>query len=168
MDRCTGVPGYPPWTDLSNHGTWVASIAASKGLIVAGVTSRTTLMALSTGSGLASCGSGFGFLAQTIRAIVYAADHGADVINMSFRGRDALAQGGPDRSLPLCHTRRPAQIRSAIESSADDLGKRESVPSTAAAASTSLGLSGFLRHSQAPQSIAGAQSSRWASSAPTP
>jgi subtilisin family serine protease len=74
-------PGYPPWTDLSGHGTWVASIAASKGVVTAGVTSQTTLMAIKRGC---TVGPFPGFISTTVRALVYAADNGADVINMSI------------------------------------------------------------------------------------
>jgi subtilisin family serine protease len=81
-------PGYPPWTDLSGHGTWVASIAASKGTIVAGVTSRTKLMAVKR-----SCSEG-SFTSSLIRAIVYSANNGADVINASFRGPTPWPKAG--------------------------------------------------------------------------
>jgi subtilisin family serine protease len=71
-------PGYPAWTDLYGHGSAVASIVSSNGLLTAGVTSRTTLMGLKA-LGLVPCrGSGL------FRAIYYAADHGADVLNMSI------------------------------------------------------------------------------------
>jgi len=71
-------PGYPAWTDLYGHGSAVASIVSSNGLLTAGVTSHTTLMGLKA-LGLVPCrGSGL------FRAIYYAADHGADVLNMSI------------------------------------------------------------------------------------
>jgi subtilisin family serine protease len=76
-------PGYPPWTDLHSHGTWVASIAASKGVVVAGVTSRTTLMAVKL-FGIVPCGGSF--TVNMIRAIIYATNNGADIINGSFTG----------------------------------------------------------------------------------
>lgn len=75
-------PGYPTWTDLSGHGTWVASFAASKGVVLAGVTSRSTLIAVKT-HGPFDCGPGFGYYANMFRSIIYAANNGADVINLS-------------------------------------------------------------------------------------
>jgi subtilisin family serine protease len=82
-------PGYPPWTDLSGHGTWVVSMAASKGTLVAGVTSRSTLMVVKRSGILACRGS------STFRAINCAANNGADVINMSFRlGVNSIPKAG--------------------------------------------------------------------------
>jgi subtilisin family serine protease len=74
-------PGYPLWTDLNTHGTWVASMAASKGVVVAGVTSRTTLMAVKL-FGIGPCSGIF----EMIKAFAYATNNGADVINASFLG----------------------------------------------------------------------------------
>jgi subtilisin family serine protease len=71
-------PGRPAWTDIVGHGTFVASIAASQGRYVAGVTSRTTVMAVKV-AGFA-CGS----FSDLFRGIYYATDNGADVINMSL------------------------------------------------------------------------------------
>ncbi len=71
-------PGYPAWTDLYGHGSEVASIVSSNGLLTAGVTSHTTLMALKALALVPCRGSGL------FRAIYYAADHGADVLNMSL------------------------------------------------------------------------------------
>jgi len=71
-------PGYPAWTDLYGHGTGVASIASSNANFAAGVSSRTTLMALK-GLGLLPCRS-----SAIFRAIYYATHHGADILNMSI------------------------------------------------------------------------------------
>jgi subtilisin family serine protease len=73
-------PGYPSWTDLDGHGSAVASVAVSNGNLVAGITSRSTLMAIKS-QGLTPC-----FFSRTFLGIVYAANHGADVINVSLGG----------------------------------------------------------------------------------
>jgi subtilisin family serine protease len=69
-------------TDLHYHGTHVAATVASNANIIAGMTTKTTLMAVKVlnvnGSGATS-----GILA----GIVFAADRGADVINMSLGNR---------------------------------------------------------------------------------
>lgn len=66
-------------TDLHYHGTHVAATVSSNAVAAAGVTSRTTLMAVKVLSA-----SGGGSTSGTLAGIVYAADHGADVINMSL------------------------------------------------------------------------------------
>lgn len=81
-------PGYPAWTDLYGHGTYVASIAASEGQIVAGVSSRSTIMALKWG-GIVPCPG-----SSVFRSIYYAANHGADVINMSLGTVSAYPKAG--------------------------------------------------------------------------
>ncbi len=70
-------PGYPAWTDLVGHGTFTAAIASSHSDLLAGVTSRTTLMAIKA-LGIVPCRA-----SSIFRGIIYAADHGADVINIS-------------------------------------------------------------------------------------
>ena len=71
-------PGRLPFSDLFWHGTAVASAVASNGSVLAGVNRYVTLLAVkvadSTNTHTAS---------RLIRGIVYAADHGADVINVS-------------------------------------------------------------------------------------
>jgi subtilisin family serine protease len=93
-------PGAHTIADLNYHGTHVASTVASNGYLAAGVTSGVTLV------GLKVCSPGTaanGFRAScptssTLAAILYAADNGIPVINMSlggfFQRRDASAQGG--------------------------------------------------------------------------
>ncbi len=66
-------------TDLHYHGTHVASLVSSKAGAVAGVTSRTTLIAVKV---LGASGSGP--TSGVLRGVLYAADAGADVINMSL------------------------------------------------------------------------------------
>lgn len=93
-------PGAHPIADLNYHGTHVASTVASNGIVAAGVTSRVTLVGLkvctpgTAGNGWrGSCPT-----SGTLAAILYAADNGLHVINMSlggsFQRRAASAQGG--------------------------------------------------------------------------
>ncbi len=78
-------PGAHPIADLHYHGTHVAATVSSNAQAAAGVTSKVTLMGLkvcrSGVTGLRGCPS-----AATFAAIKYAADNGADVINMSLGG----------------------------------------------------------------------------------
>lgn len=76
-------------TDLHYHGTHVASTVSSKALVVAGVTSRTTLMAVKV---LGASGSGS--TSGVLRGILFAADNDADVINMSLGSYFAKAGNG--------------------------------------------------------------------------
>lgn len=75
-------PGAHPIADLHFHGTHVSATISSNALAAAGVTSQLTLIGVKvlsrTGSGATS-----GVLA----GIMYAADAGADVINMSLGTR---------------------------------------------------------------------------------
>jgi lantibiotic leader peptide-processing serine protease len=81
-------PGYPAWTDLYNHGTFVASIAAGEGDKLGSVSSRTTIMALKWG-GIVPCPA-----SSIFRSIYYAANNGADVINMSLGTALAYSKAG--------------------------------------------------------------------------
>ncbi|MFW6051222.1 MAG: S8 family serine peptidase [Myxococcota bacterium] len=74
-------PDRPAWTDLAFHGTHVASTVASNAHGAAGVTARTTLMAVKV-LGM----DGTGSYADVVRGILHATDEGADVINMSLGG----------------------------------------------------------------------------------
>jgi subtilisin family serine protease len=71
----------PADVDENGHGTHVAGIvgAAINGLGVAGVAPKVTLVNIRAGQD-----SGFFFLDATINAMVYAAQVGIDVVNMSF------------------------------------------------------------------------------------
>ncbi|CAN5155235.1 S8 family serine peptidase [soil metagenome] len=71
----------PADVDEAGHGTHVAGTiaAARNGLGIAGVAPEVTLVNLRAGQD-----SGFFFLQETVDALVYAADHGVDVVNMSF------------------------------------------------------------------------------------
>lgn len=75
-------PTRHPITDLGYHGTHVAATVASNGLVAAGVTSQTTLMGVKVCSAVQGGCPGSAVFA----GLLYAADHGADVINMSLGG----------------------------------------------------------------------------------
>lgn len=84
--------GAAPFLDVHGHGTHVAGIIAAKGLSVAGVAPRVKLLAIKVAGR-----SGFATYGSIIAAIKYAADAGANIINMSFG--DNLAKGGHDEAL---------------------------------------------------------------------
>ena len=69
----------PKWVDINGHGTHVAGLIGGKGVNVTGVAPGITLVAIKVaGRG------GFANLSTIAQAIVYAANLGVDVINMSF------------------------------------------------------------------------------------
>ncbi|WP_420126196.1 S8 family serine peptidase [Longimicrobium sp.] len=74
-------PGKHPVTDLQYHGTHVAATVASNAVAAAGVTSQTTLIGVKV---LAV--DGYGSFSAILAGIIWAADHDADVINMSLGG----------------------------------------------------------------------------------
>jgi lantibiotic leader peptide-processing serine protease len=90
-------PGQPLWTDLEDHGTHVASIAASEGSLVAGVTSRSSLMAIKVLGILPCPASGL------TRAVYFAANHGADVINLSLGSAAPFSRSGERGHLHYLH-----------------------------------------------------------------
>lgn len=71
-------PGRLPISDLRWHGTAAASIVASNGKVVAGINGEITLIAVKIWDRF-----GQGPLSRLLSGIVYAADQGADVINVS-------------------------------------------------------------------------------------
>ena len=76
-------------TDFHGHGTNVAEQVSSNSLIFAGVTSKTTLI------GVKVLGrTGGGSLGGILNGILWAADHGADVANLSLGGGFAKADSG--------------------------------------------------------------------------
>lgn len=82
-------PTRNPISDYNGHGTNVAQQVSSKAFAFGGVTSKTTLIGVKV---LGSNGSGsFG---QILSGILWAADHGADVANMSLGGAFSKAGNG--------------------------------------------------------------------------
>jgi subtilisin family serine protease len=82
-------PGRHAITDLNGHGTNVASQVSSNSLVFAGVTSKTTLI------GVKVLGAnGVGNLSDILSGVLWAADHGADVANMSLGGGFSKAGNG--------------------------------------------------------------------------
>jgi lantibiotic leader peptide-processing serine protease len=77
----TYFPSRNPITDYHGHGTNVATQVSSKAVALAGVTSKTTLIGVKV-LGRTGSGSSSGVLA----GVLWAADHGADVANMSLGG----------------------------------------------------------------------------------
>jgi subtilisin family serine protease len=71
-------PGRLPISDIRWHGTAVASIIGSNAKVVAGINRSVTLIAVKIWDRF-----GQGTFARWIEGIVYAADQGADVINIS-------------------------------------------------------------------------------------
>jgi subtilisin family serine protease len=71
-------PGRLPISDLGYHGTAVASVIATNGVVLAGVTQRVTFVVVKVFNQSLS-----GTLDRAIAGILYAADQGVDVINLS-------------------------------------------------------------------------------------
>jgi lantibiotic leader peptide-processing serine protease len=82
-------PGAHPIADLHYHGTHVGATVASNAIVAAGVTSKVTLMGVKVCSVAGSCPA-----SAVIPGILWAADNGADVINMSLGG--ATLRAGSD------------------------------------------------------------------------
>ncbi|WP_158607378.1 S8 family serine peptidase [Rhodohalobacter sp. SW132] len=74
-------PGAHPIADLHYHGTHVAATVSSNALAAAGVTSKTTLMGVKVCNVNGSCPTG-----AVLAGMLYAADNGADIANMSLGG----------------------------------------------------------------------------------
>src|SRR5688500_3322648 len=80
-DVIAAALGRHPVVDLHGHGTNVATQVSSKAAALAGVTSKTTLI------GVKVLGAnGYGNLSDILNGVLWAADHGADVANMSLGG----------------------------------------------------------------------------------
>ena len=93
-------PGAEYIADLHYHGTNVAAIVSSNAFFRAGVTSRVTLVALKvcTPGTVQDRFRGSCPTSAVLGAVLYAADKGLDVVNMSLGGsfnkRDFSARGG--------------------------------------------------------------------------
>ena len=75
-------PGKHPVTDIHYHGTHVASTVVSNGNVIAGVTSKTTLIGIKVCSVFGSnCPGG-----AVIEGVLHAVDSGAHIANMSLGG----------------------------------------------------------------------------------
>lgn len=112
-------PGRNPVTDLNGHGTHVASTVSSRAAVVAGVTSRTTLMAVKV---LGANGSGS--FVGIFQGIMYATDNGADVINMSlganfFRAQSEGFVGALNRAVNYAHNRGVTTVVAAANDAID-------------------------------------------------
>src|ERR1051325_9748391 len=83
-------PGRLAISDLNYHGTAIASIIASNGKVVAGINQHVTLLAVKIWNR-----SLVGPASRFLAGLVYAADQGADVINVSGEySRDKSDSGG--------------------------------------------------------------------------
>jgi len=85
----TYFPTLNPVIDYHGHGTNVASQVSSKAVALSGVTSRTTLIGVKVLSR-----TGGGPLSAILAGIAWAADHGANVANMSLGGGFSKAGNG--------------------------------------------------------------------------
>lgn len=89
-------PGRNPIDDLNGHGSNVASQVSSRATIFAGVTSKTRLMGVKV---LSRTGSGS--LSSILNGIAWAADHDADVANMSLGIYGGLIKSGNGRFMGI-------------------------------------------------------------------
>jgi subtilisin family serine protease len=87
-------PGMHPVTDLYYHGTHVAATISSNAHVAAGVTSNVTIM------GVKVLGAnGEGTFGGVLQGVLWAADHGADVANLSLG--DAFLRRGNGRYVAI-------------------------------------------------------------------
>lgn len=93
--RAASFPGRHVVDDFNGHGTNVASQVSSTGFAFAGVTSRTRLMGVKV---LGANGSGA--ISAILQGILWAADHDADVINLSL-GAAFVKAGGNGQLVAL-------------------------------------------------------------------
>ncbi len=82
-------PGHEVYTDLFFHGTHTAATVSSNAVRAAGVTSMTTLVAVKVCGYINDCP-----FSSILYGVIYAADNGADVINMSLGGAFTKAGNG--------------------------------------------------------------------------
>ncbi len=74
-------PGREYFSDLNGHGTHVASVVTSNAELVAGVGTRTKLMAVKVCNVYGVC-----FPSGTVNGLLFAIANGADVVNLSLGG----------------------------------------------------------------------------------
>ena len=74
-------PGLAPFGDLLFHGTHTGATVSSNAVRAAGVTSKTNLVAVKVCAYLNQCP-----FSSIFNGVIYAADHGADVMNLSLGG----------------------------------------------------------------------------------
>src|SRR5207249_7423300 len=91
-------PGKEVYTDLFFHGTHTAATVSSNAVRAAGVTSRTTLVAVKVCGYINDCP-----FSSILNGVIYAADGGADVVNMSLGG--AFTKAGDGRLVGLLNKR---------------------------------------------------------------
>lgn len=87
-EDCTGTPDNDPM-DFHGHGTAVSGIASAvtdNGVGIAGAGWKVKIMALRAGYARAGDGKGELLVSDAANAIRYAADNGADIINLSWGG----------------------------------------------------------------------------------
>jgi subtilisin family serine protease len=82
-------PGRLPFTDLFFHGTHTAATVSSNAVRAAGITSMTTLVAVKVCGYINDCP-----FSSILNGVIYAADNGAAVINMSLGGAFPKAGNG--------------------------------------------------------------------------
>jgi hypothetical protein len=82
-------PGKLPFTDLYFHGTHVAATVSSNAIASAGITSGVTLVAVKVCAYLNTCP-----FSSILGGVVYAADNGADVMNLSLGGNFSKSGNG--------------------------------------------------------------------------
>lgn len=87
-------PGKHPVTDLFYHGTHVAATISSNAHVAAGVTANVTIVGVKVLSRW-----GEGTFSGVLDGVIWAADHGADVANMSIG--DAMLKSGNGRYAAL-------------------------------------------------------------------
>lgn len=87
-------PGRHPVTDLFFHGTHVAATITSNAQLAAGVTSNVTIMGVKVLSRW-----GEGTFSGVLDGLIWAADHGADVANLSIG--DTMSRPGNGRYVAM-------------------------------------------------------------------
>lgn len=94
VDVAALFPGVHPVTDLYYHGTHVAATISSNAHVAAGVTANVTIMGVKV---LSKWGEGT--FSGVLDGLIWAADHGADVANMSIG--DIMFKSGNGRHAAL-------------------------------------------------------------------